>query len=598
MAMNSRSFRQFALVLSALAVCLGGCHFSANLHTAAIEHPDVKSSKQPQLLAETKSEKVEKRLSKEMSKIPDVSVASHQLSKDERSKISSQSKAGPLLVLKSQGSSSDSDDSHFDEDVETDVEQVNMQGKEPEQLDVESASEFFPVDFPTALRLAGADNWNVQLARERVQTATARYDAARVLWLPTINAGIGYTKHDGQIQRTLGPVVDVSRNSFFVGGGAKVSGAPLAGGSGGPARLQVDLSLADAIFKPLAACQLVHAAAARETATFNDTLLQASLAYIDLVEAQGQFAVAQQNLTDAEELRKLSEAFVASGKGSQADISRVLVETSSRRQDEIQARMRVQIASAELARVLQLDLDKLGTSTTLVATENQPVPLQLVFSSANLSELVSQAHSSRPELAEQMARIAAAQQNLRAERYRPFVPNIHVGTSAGGFGGGVNDNLHQLDGRSDVDILAVWQLDNLGLGNRAAKDERRSQFRLANIEFSRTRDLITTEVTQAYHQVQAEHQRMQLAQANVEQADDSYRRNLLRIEGLEGLPLEALQAVQAVASARRNDFATIAAYNRAQAQLLRAIGSPIEADDEPVPAEDVPLPLPLPLPAP
>ena len=130
--------------------------------------------------------------------------------------------------------------------------------------------------------------------QKRVWTAVARYDAARVLWLPTLNAGIGYTKHDGQIQDTRGGVIDVSRNSLFTGVGAKVGGAPLAGGSGGPARLQVDLSLADAIFKPLAACQLVQAAAARKTATFNDTLLQASLAYIDLVEAQGQLAVAEQ----------------------------------------------------------------------------------------------------------------------------------------------------------------------------------------------------------------------------------------------------------------------------------------------------------------
>ncbi len=132
--------------------------------------------------------------------------------------------------------------------------------------------------------------------------------------------------------------------------------------------------------------------------------------------------------------------------------------------------------------------------------------------------------------------------------------------------------------------------ENLGLGNRAAQDERRSQFRRVNIEFARTRDLITTEVTQAYHQVQAEHQRMKLAQANVEQAGDSYRRNLLRIEGLEGLPLEALQAVQALASARQTDLATIAAYNRAQARLLRAIGRPISDGVEPVPDGEVPLP--------
>jgi outer membrane protein TolC len=590
MAMNPRWFRQFALILSALVVCLGGCRFRGNLHTAAIEHRNLNRTIPPRLIS--KPAQVAKRLPEETSKTSDVSVASQQLNKEQHSDETSQTISGPLLLLRSHESSSDSDDLPLIEVAASDSAQVITLKTAPELLVAESDSEHYPVDLPTALRLAGADNWNILLAAERVWTAVARYDAARVLWLPTLNAGIGYTKHDGQIQNTRGGVIDVSRNSLFTGGGAKVGGAPLAGGSGGPARLQVDLSLADAIFKPLAACQLVQAAAARKTATFNDTLLQASLAYIDLVEAQGQLAVAEQNLTNAEELLKLSEAFVASGKGSRADVSRAGVETNSRQQNVIQARMRVQVASAELARVLRLDLNKLGTTTTLVAGENQPVPLDLVSPSAILSELVSQAHQSRPELAEQMARIAAAQQNLRAERYRPFIPNIHVGASAGGFGGGVNDELNQLDGRSDVDVLAVWQLENLGLGNRAARDERRSEFRRTNIVFSRTRDLITTEVTQAYHQVQAEHQRMELAQANVKQADDSYRRNLLRIEGLEGLPLEALQAVQAVASARQNDLATIAAYNRAQAQLLRAIGRPISTGAEPASADELPLPAP------
>ena len=87
---------------------------------------------------------------------------------------------------------------------------------------------------------------------------------------------------------------------------------------------------------------------------------------------------------------------------NQADISRAGVETSSRRQDEVLAQMKVQIASAELARVLQLDLDKLGTATTLVAMENKPIPLDLISPSTLLSELISQAHESRPELEEKI----------------------------------------------------------------------------------------------------------------------------------------------------------------------------------------------------
>ena len=51
-----------------------------------------------------------------------------------------------------------------------------------------------------------------------------------------------------------------------------------------------------------------------------------------------------------------------------------------------------------------------------------------------------------------------------------------------------------------------------------------------------------------------------------------------RIRGAEGLPIETLQAIQSVATARRSYLATVTNYNRAQFQLLRAVGQPPTAE--------------------
>ena len=118
------------------------------------------------------------------------------------------------------------------------------------------------IDLVTTLRLAGASNVQIALARERVCEANARLKLAKAMWLPSLNAGIGYNNHSGRIQDTRGQVIEVSRSSIFSGGGAVLSGAPTAGGSGGPARLFVDLSLSDALFEPLAAQQRVRAVSA------------------------------------------------------------------------------------------------------------------------------------------------------------------------------------------------------------------------------------------------------------------------------------------------------------------------------------------------
>ena len=433
----------------------------------------------------------------------------------------------------------------------------------------------YPINLATALRLAGADNWNVKLAAERVREARTRLDAAQALWLPSLVAGLGYTKHDGKLQETSGNVIEVSRNALFVGGGARVGNAPLAGGGGGPARFFVDLSLADAIFKPLVERQLVDAEQARESATFNDTLLAASLAYFELVRAQGRLHNARnKDLKNAEDLLKQTRSFVAAGKGSQADVARVQTEVTNRKQQVVEAALAVKVASAELVRLLQLDPE-----TGLVALEDRPdkpVPVELVSEQRPLAELISQGLNYRPELFEHQSRTEAARRAFQAERFRPWIPNLFVGASAGGLGGGVNDSFPQMDGRSDVDIIAAWELKNLGLGTRAARERRSSQYRQSLFAWHRGRDRVATEVTQAYHQVHAQRERIGLAESNLVDALRSLELNKTRITGLQGLPLEALQAVQAVANANDAYVKAVIEYNQAQVRLLRAIGNPIE----------------------
>jgi len=438
---------------------------------------------------------------------------------------------------------------------------------EPQILDQAASPQHHPIDLPAVLRLAGANNWSIQLAMERVTAAQVRLDAAEALWLPTLNAGLGYTKHDGMIQATTGEVVDVSRNALFVGGGAKLAAAPLAAGAGGPARMQVDLSVADAIFKPLAARKVLSAEKWRQWATFNDTLLQSTLAYFDLVESQARWELAREAVDDARRLLKLTQGFVTAGKGAAADVSRVRVEIANRRRMVVQAQLSVRIASAELVRVLQLE-----ASTSLRSAEEKPVLVELVADDTGLESMTSQALVGRPEILEQEWLVEAARERARAETLRPYIPNLHLGVSAGGFGGGINDNLNQLDGRADFDVLAIWEVRNLGLGNRALRAGRDSELRKAMLQLNQWTDRVKSEVTKAHHEVRARRRQLEIARESVEQAQEAHRRNLTRIQGLEGLPLESLQSLHALEQARRSLLKTIVDYNRGQARLLRSIG--------------------------
>lgn len=457
---------------------------------------------------------------------------------------------------------------------------------EPEEMELahplrpeDAVTQEYPIDLGTALRLAGGESWDVQLAVEKVRQAYTKLDAAKALWLPSLVAGVGYTKHDGQIQDTRGDVIDVSRNAFFVGGGAQAGSAPLAGPSGGPARMFVDLSLADAIFEPLVARQKANAENHRHSAVYNDTLQSASLAYFELLRSQGRHAAAERDVANAHDLVELTEAFVLSGKGSRADTARARTEESTRRQMRVQARLAMQVASAELARILRLDPE-----TTLFAIEERLMPFEFVDRTVSLADHVQMGLGRRPEISAAQFGLDASSQRVRAEQFRPFLPHLTLGASAGGFGGGRDNRLQELNGRSDFDVLAIWRLKNLGFGTQADVEQSESQYWVAHHSLQKLRDTVTAEVTQAFYAVEAKREQIELAETNVKEAAESLKQNKARIRGLQGLPLETLQSVQAVALANANLVDAIVDFNQAQARMLRATGrSPV---DEEAPIEE------------
>jgi outer membrane protein TolC len=424
----------------------------------------------------------------------------------------------------------------------------------------------YPIDLATALQLAGAGNLQIALARERIREAQARLEGARALWLPSVNVGVGYNKHDGRIQDTRGEVIEVSRNSLFVGGGPSVGTFGASGASTQP-RLVTGISLADALFAPLAERQTVRATQAAAATRFNDTLLLVALAYTDLAGTQSQVAIAHEAVRNAEELVRLVGDRVKAGTAPPADGLRAQAELSERRRQLALTEERVRVASTELVRLLRLD-----AAVTLFPLENQPVPVVLVPEDAPLTELIAQGIANRPEIEANRALVEATLQRLRQERWRPWLPSLQVGVSAGGFGGGEGSFLGDYSDRVDFDALVVWELRNLGFGNRALRRERDSQNAQANLAVEEIREIVAAEVAQAYHQVKHRREQIDAARGEVTAAAEAVPLNFKGIQGNVLRAIEAQQAIQALAAARFLYLDAVLDHNRAQFQLLRALG--------------------------
>ncbi len=432
---------------------------------------------------------------------------------------------------------------------------------------VEPAPASLPIDLPTALRLANADNLQVAMAREQIRQALTKVAAANVLWLPSIRTGVNYDRHDGSIQAVAGNQFSTSRSAVYSGLGAGVfgAGAPLLPG------VYANFNLADAFFQPLAARQFTQSQRHAAAALTNDTLLSVAQGYLELLRA-GQDEEISRNIAElTQRLAQLTTSYASTGEGLQADADRLHVELTLRKNDVFRAEEARQVAATRLAQLLHLD-----PTIDLRPVEPVVAPIDMVDDKAELAEMVARGLIARPELSESRSLVSEAVSRLRRERFAPLVPSVLLGTSYGAMGAGISPSMAPAVGRLDLDAVAYWELRGLGLGDRAAQQNAGSVVRQTQLRQIATMDLVAREITEAYAQSRARRKQIDIAREGVQAALESHARNVARIEHGKGLPIEVLQSVQALAVARREYLRTVIDYNLAQFALYRALGWPVD----------------------
>ncbi len=423
------------------------------------------------------------------------------------------------------------------------------------------------IDLPTALRLADADNLQVGIARWQVDQALARQQRAEALCLPSLRGGLNYNRHEGAIQDVVGNQFNTSRGAFYAGAGAGVfgAGAPMVPG------ILAQFHLTDALFQPLAAKQVVGARTNAATAVRNNTLLQVSLAYQELQRAAQEVAIAKATLLQAQELAELSANFAKVGQGAAADADRAAAELAQRQIEVLRGEEGLRVAGARLAQLLRLD-----ANTPLFPAEPTVVPLEFVTLDTPVRELTAMGLAQRPELMEQRYLVGEAVQRLKREKYAPLIPSVMLGASYGGLGSGVGSDLAGSEDRLDVDALAYWEMRNFGHGDRAAQREANSVLRQQQLRQMEALDQVAREVVEAHAQVQVRARMLSLAEQGWRAAESSRTKNWERIRAVQGLPIEMLQANNALDTAQRTYLRSVIDYNSAQLTLQRALGYPVK----------------------
>lgn len=437
-----------------------------------------------------------------------------------------------------------------------------------------------PIDLPAALQLAGEQNPLILLGQQRVVEAVAQRQLAAVQFLPTINLGTSVDSHWGVLQQSTGNILSVRREDVFVGAGAHA----VAAGTVNIPGVMWNLNISDSIFNYLVNRQEVDRREFASQATRQDVLLAVSLAYNNLVRSEGARSVAIVSRNDARELARITAAYLETGQGRKADADRAATEQARREALLLDAQGRVVQASAALCQTLHLD-----PSIRLHAADHQVIPRSIVPDPIPLPELLAIALMNRPELNERRAAVAQSLLSLKGAKLLPFSPTVFVGFSAGGLAGGSDlvaqpttslpfgrnePRFSTLDDREDLDAMAYWTLQNLGVGNRAQINAARSRVSSADFELLITLDRVRSEVAAAQARTRARFARIRSCELAIKAATQAFAEDMARIRGGEGLPLEAIDSLRLLAKSRLDYLNAILDYNQAHFELYVALGKP------------------------
>lgn len=427
------------------------------------------------------------------------------------------------------------------------------------------------IDLGTALRLAETQNPRMALAREIVCEAVAQHREARALWLPTLTAGSNYHLHSGVLQTSFGQIRQLNEQSLYVGGGART----LAAESVAIPAVRIFAQLSDAYYLPLAAGQVVTARACESHAINNLTLMDVADRYLTLVAAEARRDALRVSLLEVGQVEDAQKSFSDAGQGRDADYRRAKSNRLLMQLDEQQAQEHAAIAAAELSRLLHLD-----PSVRLVTPAGPIEMLELVDESVDAEGLIMQAMQQRPEVASRSAEIGAADFRLQHERWRPWLPLISVGFSGGAFGGGsdrqdlgVPSMFYTMAGRTDFDLWAIWTVQNLGAGNRAWQNMKQAEREQAIVLRALVLAEIRREVDERLAKVRSQSRTVAVSWRQLSAAQRGAAEELLRTRSGEALPLESLNSVMRLSTARQQLLASVIEYNRAQVKLFVALGT-------------------------
>jgi outer membrane protein TolC len=408
-----------------------------------------------------------------------------------------------------------------------------------------------PIELPTVLRLAGAQNLDIQIARQGLEEARARHRTAVQEFFPWVSPGFVYRRHDGLTQATDGEIVDVHKHSYSPG-----------------AIFAAQADVGAALFRSRETSKLFDAAQGGLEAQRAGTLLAAVEGYFDLARAQAAVEVARDAVRISRDYEGQLLRAVEIGLALKGEALRVRTQAERNELALHQALAAQRVTAARLAEVLRLD-----PKVTLRASDAELLPLSIVDASPTVESLAQKALAARPEVKAARAGLAAAREAKDGAVIGPLIPSLFAFAYLGGLGGGKTGAPGPFGGSRDYGLTVNWRIGPGGLFDSGRIQGSRARLEGARLEVEKAEQRVVREVVEAVTRVRSLADQIATAREGLSAAQEALRLSQERKEFGIAAVLEHVLAEQDLTRARNDYVTAVAEHDKAQYGLASAVGS-------------------------
>ncbi|KZL50812.1 transporter [Nodularia spumigena CENA596] len=420
----------------------------------------------------------------------------------------------------------------------------------PEEVRIENNQ---PITLAQALELAKRNNRDLQVSLLELERAQAALRQAQAALLPNVGLNADITRSraaaqqlqlDQQARQLNQPAPQAEANTAFRGE-AQLTYDLFTNG-----RRQANIRQAEEQVR------LNELAVERQS---EEIRLSVSTDYYNLQQADERVRIAQSAVENAQASLRDAQSLERAGVGTRFDVLQSQVNLANSQQE-----LTNNVSQQQIARRLLSTRLSVPQSVNLSAAD--PVQLAGLWKQ-DLESSIVLAIQNRPELQQQLAQRNISEQQRRAalSALGPQVSLIASYNLLDQF----DDSVSLTDGYS-VGVRASLNLYDGGAA-KASAAQAKANVAIAETRFSEQRNQIRFQVEEAFSTQRANLENVQTANTALEQAREALRLARLRFQAGVGTQTDVINSENDLTRAEGNRITAILDYNRALAQLQRAV---------------------------